>query len=233
MTMADEDDGARPVAQDPRQRRRARGQLHRRRLPDVPRQSRHEAGRHRAPLRRAATTWRSTTSPTWSAWPWAWTRQTLGIDRHFVVEAVGRIMAQNRRFYLLVRREHRPQRRRGAGGGRGRRDCPACVCARRTTSTCAPIPGQIADPREDRRGAARRRRRRLLLAAHAPEDLPQGGRSAQGSIPTWSRWPTSASTARGCITTATQATAKADRPDPHVGGQGAAATARWSRSGSR
>ena len=44
----------------------------------------------------------------------------------------------NRRFHLLVRREHRPERRRAAGGRRGRRSCPAWS-ASRPTSTCAPI----------------------------------------------------------------------------------------------
>ena len=40
----------------------------------------------RAALRRAVTIWWSTISRTWSAWRWAWTRQALGIDRHFVVK---------------------------------------------------------------------------------------------------------------------------------------------------
>ena len=62
--------------------------------------------------------------------------------------------------------------------------------------------GPVADPPEDRRRAADGRRDRLLLAAHALADLPQGGRSGRGSIRTWSKWPTSASTAPGSITTA-------------------------------
>ena len=45
-------------------------------------------------------------------------------------------------------------------------------------------PGPGADPRKDRRRAAGRRRGRLLLAAHAPEDLPQGGPSGRAqSLP--------------------------------------------------
>ena len=70
-------------------------------------------------------------------------------------------------------------------------------------------PGQSLIREKIAARTARRRRRRLLLAAHAPEDLPQGGRARRASIPTWSRWPTSASIAPGSITTATQATAKA------------------------
>ena len=70
-------------------------------------------------------------------------------------------------------------------------------------------PGQSLIREKIARRAAGRRRDRLLLTAHALEDLPQGGGSGRGSIRTWSRWPTSASTAPGFTTIATLATAKA------------------------
>ena len=206
MTMADEDDRAGALPTHPGQRRSARRQLHGGGLPHVPREPRHEAGRQSNGVTAAATACRSITSPTWSGWRWVWRPTQLGIDRHFVRGGVSD--GANRRVHLLVRREHRPHRRRGQGRRSLRRDSRACA-ARWTTSTCAPIPGQslmrekIASETTGRRGGG------LLLAAHAPEDLPPGGRARRGSIPIWSRWPTSASIAPGCITTASEATAKA------------------------
>ncbi len=73
MTMANEETVLELSHKILDQRRRARRQLRRGGLPDVPRESGHEAGGHRAALRRRARACRSITCRTWSAWPWAWT----------------------------------------------------------------------------------------------------------------------------------------------------------------
>ncbi len=79
----------------------------------------------------------------------------------------------------------------------------------RTTSTCAPSPGQKLIQDDDHGREARPRRRRLVLAAHARADLPaHRGRGRRQSRTAW-RWRTCASTARGCTRDKPVATAKA------------------------
>ena len=106
-----------------------------------------------------------------------------------------------------------------ASGRRGRRAARRALLAGLQVHVLRPGPG--ADPREDRRREAGRRGGGLLLAAHAPEDLPQGGRDG-GAEPLPGR---DGQHPRALLVGASRPRAghgQGHRPDPHGGGQGAA-----------
>ncbi len=77
-----------------------------------------------------------------------------------------------------------------------RRPCPTCCCRNGSVRLLQQRPGSAG--RADPRAPAEPCRSRCLHAAHPRADLPGDLCLASASIPTCSRWSTSATSARGC-----------------------------------